>query len=147
MPPPPYQSTTFCQPISQMSLKFCCGNEEHMKEYMKHRDPSEMTPLPFAHQKWCALNIDIEDISSKNAGGESNITKKEEKVEIYYSSEPEMVVDPGLVHSGSCSPGCSCYQKLYHCRHWVEDEAPECKCKKHLAEKKKNETFENEKKK
>jgi hypothetical protein len=126
-----------------MSQKFCCGNEEHMKEYMKHRDPSEMTPLPFAHEKWCALHFDIEDIGG--GGGVANT--KEEEMKMDKHTNPEMAIDPGLIHSGSCTPGCSCYQKLYHCRHWVEYEAPECKCKTHLAEKKKQENSENEEKK
>jgi hypothetical protein len=40
--------------------------------------------------------------------------------------------DPGMVHSGECTPGCTCYQKIEHCREWDPMCAPRCRCRFHL---------------
>jgi hypothetical protein len=40
--------------------------------------------------------------------------------------------DPGMVHSGECTPGCTCYQQIEHCREWDPTCAPRCHCEFHL---------------
>lgn len=101
----------------------CLGNyEEHWKKYLKDRCPEEMTPMPVA-----SANEEVSGDGSKSCS-----IPKPTKEEI----------DPGLVHSGNCSPGCSCYRKLGHCRDWIDYEAPECHCKKHAMERNKGKTEE-----
>ena len=40
-------------------------------------------------------------------------------------------VDEGMIHSGMCTPGCSCYEKTTHCEEWDPEYAPPCHCKAH----------------
>ena len=37
-----------------------------------------------------------------------------------------------MIHSGMCTPGCSCYEKTTHCNEWDPEYATPCRCKEHL---------------
>jgi hypothetical protein len=109
------------------TMSDCLGNyEEHFKKYLKDRCPEEMTPMPMANVQ-----------ENVGGGGAPSCGDPKQK-----NSAEKVEIDPGLVHSGNCSPGCSCYRKLGHCRDWIDYEAPECHCKKHAMERNNGKTEE-----
>jgi hypothetical protein len=41
-------------------------------------------------------------------------------------------LDPGMIHSGECTPGCTCYLRQEdHCSDWDPEAAPPCRCREH----------------